>query len=119
MVETQVNERQLTLPALLAARARAASDGRLAMDVGGGLIAASLALALRPLAWPLVIAAATCFIAYGMWGITDRALHERPPGWHGIRLLRTLRAGAATLGALGVLAMGGMVMGFLLGNWIH
>jgi hypothetical protein len=89
------------------------------MDAGGGLIAASLALALRPPAWPLVIAAATCFIAYGMWGITDRALHERLPGSHGIRLLWTLRAGAAILGVLGVLAMGGVVMGFLLGNWIH
>lgn len=117
MVDAHVNEPTLT--ALLAARARAASDGRLALDAGGGLIAAALALAVRPPAWPLLLAVATCFLAYGAWGIADRALRERPAGAQGIRLLRALRAGAVLLGALGVLAVGGVVMAFVLANWIH
>lgn len=119
MVQTHANGHELTLSALLATRARAASDGRLALDAGGGLLAAALALVVRPPAWPLLVAAAACFLAYGAWGIADRALHERPSGTHGIRLLRALRAGAAMLGALGVLALGGIVMGFVLANWIH
>jgi hypothetical protein len=119
MVETQSSGHELTLSALLAARARAASDGRLALDAGGGLIAASLALLVRPPAWPLLVAAAMCFLAYGAWGIADRALRERPSGAQGIRLLRALRASAAMLGVLSVLAVGGIIMGFALGNWIH
>jgi hypothetical protein len=119
MVETPANAHELTLPALLAARARGASDGRLALDAGGGLIAASLAFAARPPAWPLLVSASTCLLAYGAWGIADRTLHERPSGAHGTRLLRALRAGAAALGILSVLGVGGVVMAFVLGNWIH
>lgn len=117
MVETRLTE--LSLPALLAARARAAPDGRLALDAGGGLLTATLAVVVRPPAWPLLLAVATCFLAYGAWGIADRALQEKAPGAHGARLLRALRGGAAMLGALGVLAVGGVVMAFLLANWIH
>jgi hypothetical protein len=119
MIETRASERHLTLPALLAARARAASDGRLTLNAGGGLIAASLALTVRPPAWPLLLPVATCFLAYGAWGIADRALHERPPGAHAVRPLRALRAGAVVLGISSVLAVGGVIMGFMLGNWIH
>src|SRR5688500_6670943 len=118
MIETPASEGQLTLPALLAARARAASDGRLALNAGGGLIAASLALTVRPPAWPLPTAVATCFLAYGAWGIADRALYGRRSGAHGLRLLRALRAAAALLGVLGVVAVSGVIMGFVLGNWI-
>src|SRR5688572_2656464 len=119
MVQTHANGHELTLSALLAARARAASDGRLALDAGGGLLVAALALAVRPPAWPLLVPAATCFLAYGAWGIADRALHERLSGAHGIRPLRALRAGALVLGVVSVLAVGGVIMGFVLSNWIH
>ncbi len=110
---------ELTLPTLLARRARSASDGRLALDAGGGLVVASLALTVRPPAWPLMLAAATCFLAYGAWGIADRALHERPSSACAIPLLRAVRAGAAILGILSILAVGGVIMAFALGNWIH
>ena len=109
----------LTLPALLAARARAASDGRLAADAGAGLIAGALAAIAQPPAWPLIVAAGTCFLAYGTWGIADRALQEGPRGTRADWALRGLRAAAATLGSLGVVAMAGIIMGFALGNWIH
>lgn len=119
MIARPATERELTLPALLAARGRSASDGRLALNAGGGLIVAALALAVRPPAWPLLVPAATCFLAYGAWGIADRALHERLSGAHGIRPLRALRAGALVLGVVSVLAVGGVIMGFVLSNWIH
>ena len=109
----------LTLPAFLAARARAASDGRLAANAGAGLIAGALAAIARPPAWPLLAAAGTCFLAYGTWGIADRALRERLRGIHTTRALRGLRAAAATLGSLGAVAMVGIIMAFALGNWIH
>ena len=109
----------LTLPALLAARARAASDGRLAADASAGLIAGALAAIAQPPAWPLIVAAGTCFLAYGVWGIADRALQEIPRGTRTDWALRGLRITAAVLGSLGVLATGGVIMGFVLGNWIH
>jgi hypothetical protein len=119
VIETPATERELTLSALLAARARGASDGRLALNAAGGLLAAALALAVRPPGWLLLVPAATSFLAYGAWGIADRALHERPSGAHGIRPLRALRAGALVLGVVSVLAVGGVIMGFVLSNWIH
>lgn len=119
MVETQPNEREPTLQSLLAARARAASDARLALDTGGGLIAALLALAARPPAWPLLVSAASCFFAYGAWGIAGRAIDERPADARGVRVIRALRVSAAVLGISSVIAVGGVVMGFLLANWIH
>jgi hypothetical protein len=119
MIETPASERQLTLPTLLAARARAASDGRLALTAAGGLIVASLVLTVRPPAWPLLLPVATWFLAYGAWGIADRALHERPPDAGGVQALRGLRASAVVLGVSSVLAVGAVIMGFVLGNWIH
>lgn len=119
MIARPATDRELTLPAWLAARGRSASDGRLALNAGGGLIVAALALAVRPPAWPLLVPAATCFLAYGAWGIADRALHERAPGAHGVRPLQALRATAVVLGILSVLATAGVTMGFVLSNWIH
>jgi hypothetical protein len=117
MGEARAND--LTLPALVAARARAASDGRLAINAGAGLISGVLAVIVRPPAWPLIAAAATCFLAYGTWGIVDRALQESHRGIHAARALRQLRNAAAALGALGALGILGIIMGFALGNWIH
>ena len=118
MVETQANEQELTLPALLARRARAASDGRLALDAAGGLIAGALVLMLRPPAWPLILSAAACFLAFGAWGISDRAVREGTVGAHGLRALRALRAGAVALGVLGSVALGATAMALMLGTWI-
>lgn len=119
MPVTQSSEPDVTLVALLAARARRASDGRLALNAGGGLISAALALALRPPVWPLVVAAGSCFLAYGAWGITDRALQERATNAREVRPLLALRAAAVVVGILSALAVGGLVMAVALGNWIH
>jgi hypothetical protein len=111
---------QRTLPALLAQRARRASDARLALNVAGGVLATAAALWLRPPGWALLVAAATCFAAFGAWGIADRAIGERPDDDDGssLRALRAARGGAAVIGALAALALGLLVFTLALGTWI-
>lgn len=101
------------LPDLLAARARAASDTRLALDLGGGTFAAAAALFWRPAAWVPLLAAALCFAAFGLWGIADRSLATRPSA-----AARALRAFAGALGSLAGIALLFGVVAFGLGRII-
>lgn len=60
---------------VLAARARRASDARLAIDASVGVVALVSLPFVRPLLWGLVLP----FVivgAYGLWGIADRELEE-------------------------------------------
>jgi hypothetical protein len=98
-----------SLPDLLADRARHASDRRLALDVAGGVLAAAAAVYWRPRPWILLLAAATCFAAFGAWGIADRAA---------ARWVRPLRALAAVVGALAALALAAGVVALGLGTII-
>jgi hypothetical protein len=88
-----------SLAEFLAARARRASDTRLAIDALAGLsFAAAVAWWNGPGA-PFLVSIGACFFAYGVWGITDRELGERPDAARGVRAsLRALRAVAAVLG---------------------
>ncbi|MGQ0713430.1 MAG: hypothetical protein ACT4PJ_06835 [Gemmatimonadaceae bacterium] len=110
--------RELTLPSLLATRARTASDGRLALDTAVGLIAGSLAIALRPPAWPVLASAAICLVSFGAWGIADRGVNDANAGGRGLRVLRGLRACAAALGVVGAVALVATAMALMLGTWI-
>lgn len=71
-----VNTDPPSLFAILAARARRASDGVLAALTGIGVVAAIALIATRPAWWafalPLVSAG-----AFGLWGILERATAER------------------------------------------
>jgi hypothetical protein len=58
---------------VLAARARRASDGRLALDASVGVVAAASLPFVRPLLWGLVLPFVVVG-AYGLWGIADREL---------------------------------------------
>ena len=115
-------ESDLNLREFLTARARTASDLRLALDAGLGLLAAIVALLWRPGGWKLVASAALCFLAFGGWGIADRELQEREhnPGASRIslRLLRLARVLAAILGATAAIALLVGVLGVALGTWI-
>ena len=105
----------------LAARARRASDARLALDVGGGLLALAYASWRRPTGWLVLAAVATCFAAYGGWGMADRELRERYPaasGQAGARVLQALRAVLVVLGGTAVLAAIAGVAGLALGTII-
>lgn len=117
MVDTPANEQPPTLATILVRRARGASDGRLVLDAAGGLIAAAVALVLRPPGWPAIASAATCFLAFGVWGISDRTVRESGAGARG-RALRVLRAAAVALGVVGGVALAVTAMALMLGTWI-
>lgn len=109
-----------TLPQMLATRARAASDGRLALDAAGGLLVAGAALVWRPAGWFFIAGAALCFAAFGIWGIADRELAERSSGSGSIlpRALAVLRILAAAVGGLAAVALLGALLAVALGTWI-
>jgi hypothetical protein len=112
--------RTASLPELLASRARRASDLRLAVDAGGGLIALVAAVMFQPPLWASLASVGAAVMAYGAWGILDRELADgtreavsRGRGW-----LRGARAAAAVLGALAALVAGVSFFFAALGTWI-
>ena len=98
MIDT-VPRPDASLPEFLAARARHATDTRLALDAFAGLLlGAGVAYWNGPGA-PFLVSVGACFLSYGVWGIADRELGERSDAstrarvaWH------ALRAFAAVLG---------------------
>jgi hypothetical protein len=109
-----------SLPEFLAHRAKSASVRRLSTDVVIGLTGLSAALRWRPFAWLVVASLGLCFIAYGGWGVADRARSGAV-----IRDNRLLRgfmdALCALLGAVGALATAALLYGVwavALGTWI-
>lgn len=105
MTETRT-ESDLSLPEFLSARARHASDTRLAMDVACGFIVAVLAAAWHGPGWHLITSAAACFLGYGAWGITDRELTERTgTSGRGVAVLRAARIAAAIVGVVAAVAL--------------
>ena len=103
---------------MLASRARHASDGRLVLDAAGGLVVGALLVAFRPPAWPVFVSTALVFLAFGVWGISDRALRDGHVGPRTSRALRALRVMAAGLGVAGALAFVATGMALMLGTWI-
>jgi hypothetical protein len=67
-----------SLAELLSARARRTPADRLLIDIIGGGLVAVVALWARPAGWVALLAAATCFVAYGAWAIAERRLLPRP-----------------------------------------
>jgi hypothetical protein len=109
-----------SLPDALAARARAVSDGRLAIDVALGLITAAGAALWRPTGWLVPFSAAVCFAAFGAWGIADRELSERARESSArlVRILTALQAVAVLVGSLAALVLIFSALGFVLGRMI-
>lgn len=108
-----------SLPEVLIAHARSASDGRLALDLILGAAAALGIIIWHPGAWLLLFSVALCFVAFGAWGITDRELLDS--AGHSPRLVKILRATRATAAGVGGAAGATVLMsGFalLLGTWI-
>ena len=111
---------EVSLPEMLAHRARTASDLRLALDAGGGALATIAVLIWHPAGWwPLLASAALCFASFGIWGIADRELADRAVAGDAVsRALRAVRVGAAVLGgAAAAMLLFGM-LGVALGTWI-
>jgi hypothetical protein len=110
----------INLPDALVMRARAASDGRLALDVACGLFVAIAIGAWRPRLWLIPFSAAIWFAAYGAWGIADRELRERADvaGVVVSTTLRVVRSFAVAVGAIAGVTAVFAVLGIVLGNWI-
>ena len=108
------------LPEFLAARARHASDARLAADATGGVAVAVGAWLVRFPGWLLVFAAASCFLAFAMWGIADRELGERGESATPAQrfLLKAAQAVAALMGTAAVAVLLMSLMGIALGRII-
>ena len=109
-----------SLPEFLAARARAASDGRLVVDVTAGCCAALAVAVWHPAGWLVLLGASLCLAAFGAWGIADRELRERENARtaRGVRLLSAVRFASAVLGALSAVAAMFAALGIALGTWI-
>jgi hypothetical protein len=109
-----------SLPEFLAARARAASDGRLVVDVIVGCCGALAIAVWQPLGWITLLGVALSLAAFGAWGIVDRELRERAgaPRAGVVRALSALRIGTAAVGALAAVTALFAVLGVVLGTWI-
>ena len=108
-----------SLSEFLAHRARSASVRRLAIDLAVGVAGFAAALYWRTAGWLLVASLALMFLAYGAWGLADRA---RSVATGDSRLSRTLMdALCVVLGAAGVFAAAALLYGIwaaALGTWI-
>jgi hypothetical protein len=104
-------EEEETLGAILADRARRASDSLLA----GHAIAATLALVgiavWRGPLWDVRLSVAVCLMAFGIWGIADRDLRSDTPRGRG--LLLTLRSARVVSAVVGFSALAYMMMSLL------
>jgi hypothetical protein len=109
-----------SLPEFLAARARAASDGRLVVDVIAGCGVALGVAVWRPVGWITLLGAAVSLAAFGVWGIADREIRERAnaPRVPAVRVLTIVRAAAVAVGALAAVTAIFAVLGVVLGTWI-
>jgi hypothetical protein len=96
------SDSELSLSEFLSARARHASDTRLALDVACGFVIALVAVVWRGPAWRIIASGAVCFLSYGTWGILDRELTERATA--SPDRLPAFRAGRVTAAGVGIIA---------------
>lgn len=107
------------LGTVLAQLARRTPDGRLVLAAGIGVVAALVAVVLKPPAWFPMLAAGVCLLSFGAWGITDRVLQEARESVSSTqRVLRVTRAAAAVLGLCSGVALALGVFALAMGTWI-
>lgn len=102
----------------LDARARNASEARLAIDIAVGSLAVIVAAVLRPQWWPVLAAAGLTLGSFGCWAALGRSLEG---GAHSPRRGTALRVGRgifAVLGVAGAVATGFLIWTTLMGTWI-
>jgi hypothetical protein len=111
------SDSDVSLPQFLSARARRASDARLALDVACGFVVAIVAVLWRGPAWHVIASAAICFLAYGSWGIADREMHDRSATRPDkLAALRAGRIVAVTVGSISGVALILSGLFFMLGR---
>ena len=92
----------------------------MSIDLAFGLAGSAAALWWRPTAWLVLTSFALLFFAYGSWGLADRVRSRSAT--KGSRFVSTaMEILCAAMGALGVLATAGLLLGvwaIALGTWI-
>ena len=108
------------LAGVLAARARAASDGRLILDIAIGLLIALAVAIWHPRAWVVLFSIGLTLAAFGAWGLSDREMTERAAvdDDRVAPALRILRGFAAIAGILAATIACFALLGIALGTWI-
>jgi len=124
MIDT-VPRPDASLPELLAARARHASDTRLALDAVIGFVVLIVSVLWRGPGWHLFGSIAGCFFAFGVWGIADRELGERAGADIGTRrghalllALQITRVLAVIMAVIAVFVVLASALGIALGRMI-
>lgn len=118
MIDT-VPRPDANLAALLKARAQHASDTTLVVDAIAGMGLATLATYWGGPAWNLLLCTGLCVGCFGVWGVVDRELGDRPQAAPAIRVtLRTLRAASAITGFAAGALLALIALGYTLGRMI-
>jgi hypothetical protein len=112
------DRRDDSLPALLAAAARSWSDGRLAIAVVAGLLAAAAAAIAGFEGWVGAAGTGCALAAFGGWGIADREGAERDGARGLARAFGLLRLACVVAGVAGVLVAVFTLLHLVLGTWI-
>lgn len=114
-------EQSQNIYALLATRARAASDGRLVADASLGTIALAVAIFVHPHWWALLLPLVSIG-ALGFWGIADRELGAPVasplPAGRRRRALVIAQGVAVVVGTCAAVVAGAMFMVVALGRII-
>jgi hypothetical protein len=109
-----------SLLAMIASRARRASDGGLAACAGAGIIALAVLAAVRP-RWGAWLFPVIALGAYGAWGIADRELISRralAPHSRATAALLVARWIAAALGTVAAVTAAIWIMLLALGTMV-
>jgi len=107
-----------TLAGVLRARAKRTPEDRLFLDVIGGLLIAAATVWARPTGWLSLLAAATCFVCYGLWAFAERRLSamadaaSEGPAW------RVTRRVSAVVGMTAFITLLFALLGIALGRQI-
>jgi hypothetical protein len=118
MTDTAAKE-DANLAQLLVERARRSTDDRLVIDAIGGLVAGIASVFWHGRAWYFLFAAAVCFFAFGIWGITDRELGDtKDTDARRRALLQAIRLVSAILGFSAVAFTLLLLLGVALGRVI-
>jgi hypothetical protein len=97
---------------------RNASDRRLVVDAGLGLLVGVGVLILRPPLWSSMAGLAGALSAFGFWGILDREVRDSADPTQARRWLRAARGAVAALGAISGLAGALTLFTALRGSWV-
>jgi hypothetical protein len=102
----------------LDARARNASDARIAIDIAVGSVAFVVAKGLRPEWWGLLASAGIVLFAFGAWAALGRVLEAGTHGRVVDSLLKILRSIIGWLGVAATLGTGFQLWTMMMGTWI-